>query len=179
MVKKLPKQESKSKKSKTSQNKKFVLLVILLFLLMFVDISSFLYMTYQPSSEAPAPTSAKVVEIVDGDTFKIETGQFVRLIGVDAPEQGSNLYDQSTSMLSFLIANKTVKLEKDKDNTDNYGRLLRYVYVDYNKQLIFVNLEEVKQGYAVPMYVAPNDKYKSDIEAARQECLKNKLNLCG
>lgn len=40
-----------------------------------------------------------------------------------------------------------MRLEKDVINKDEYGRLLRYVYVNISVEEIFVNKELFKQGY--------------------------------
>ena len=115
-----------------------------------------------------------IIEVLDGDTFVTETGEYVRLIGVDAPEKNKSFYNASKDFLSLLILNKTIMLEADEDNKDKYGRLLRYAYAGN----VSVNVELVKQGYAVPLFISPNFKHKPEIEQARNECLKNKVNLC-
>ncbi|MEM7816998.1 MAG: thermonuclease family protein, partial [Candidatus Aenigmatarchaeota archaeon] len=70
-----------------------------------------------------------VSEVVDGDTFKID-GKSVRLIGIDAPEIGEPCYLDAKEKLKELIKDKIVRLEKDFKERDEYGRLLRYVYID-------------------------------------------------
>lgn len=88
-----------------------------------------------------------VMEIIDGDTFKMWSGEIVRLICVDAPERGRAGYEDAKEFLSFLILNKEVKLERDVSDRDAYGRLLRYVYVAGDSGEIFVNKEIVQQGF--------------------------------
>lgn len=85
-----------------------------------------------------------VVRVIDGDTFELYNGEIVRLICIDSPEKGKEGYDEAKNYLSFLILNKEVRLEKDVNDKDIYGRLLRYVYVDD----IFVNKEMVEKNYA-------------------------------
>jgi len=93
-----------------------------------------------------------VLEVEDGDTFLIETGEYVRLICVDAPEKNQTGYFEAKEFLKALILGKQVRLEIDKsqENTDKYSRLLRYVYFNTSKEEIFLNKELVKLGLAKP-----------------------------
>ena len=121
----------------------------------------------------------KVTEIIDGDTLVIERGNYIRLIGINAPEKNQEYYNESIDFLSNLILNKEVRVEKDLDNADNYGRLLRYIFLKQeNGKEILVNIEIVEQGLAKPMFVEPNEKYKQEIETAWKTCLKTSINLC-
>lgn len=88
-----------------------------------------------------------VVNITDGDTFTIATGEIVRLICVDTPEKGEENYTKAKDFLSSLILGEEVRLEQDEngEDQDSYERLLRYVYVDVNNT--FVNKEIVQGGY--------------------------------
>jgi micrococcal nuclease len=91
-----------------------------------------------------APTSGAetgvVEEVVDGDTMRVRTAGSaeavtVRLIGIDAPERShpslgkEYLSDEAASVLSSLCRGKTVRMEKDAEDTDRYDRLLRYVFL--------------------------------------------------
>ena len=59
----------------------------------------------------------------------------VRLIGIDAPERthpslGKEFFsDESAAFLASLCRGKTVRMEKDAEETDKYDRLLRYVFL--------------------------------------------------
>jgi len=88
----------------------------------------------------------KVIRIIDGDTFEIENGDKVRMIGIDAPELKDNNGLESKNHLKLLIENKYVSLIKDEKNKnkDFFGRLLRYVYLDNYD----VNLKMIEDGYA-------------------------------
>jgi micrococcal nuclease len=86
-------------------------------------------------------TSSKVTRIIDGDTFEIETGEKVRLIGINAPEISDIFGQEAKQYLSDLIKNKNVDLQSDNKSKDRdrYQRLLRYVIlegVDINKKLV-------------------------------------------
>ncbi len=81
--------------------------------------------------------------VVDGDTLDVEEGR-IRLSGVNTPETGECYYNEAKIALSSLVLEKEVVLEKDMEDKDKYGRLLRYVYVDS----FFVNGYLVSEGYA-------------------------------
>jgi len=55
-----------------------------------------------------------------------------------------------------LVEGKTVYMEKDISETDRYGRLLRYVYLDNSAM---VNAVLVLQGYAQVATFPPDVKY--------------------
>jgi len=118
-----------------------------------------------PSGSAAAPYPDgfyEVGRIIDGDTFDLADGQRVRLIGIDAPEIGQECSDQATQALASLISGQIVYLEKDVSDTDSYGRLLRYVYVDN----ALVNYELVCQGFAYAEEYPPDLLHSSDLAAA-------------
>lgn len=112
-----------------------------------------------------APTTAKVTEVIDGDTIVITGGYRVRYIGIDAPEKGEAFYSEARQANQRLVGGKKVRLEKDISDMDRYGRLLRYVYVNST----FVNAELVRQGYARAHSYPPDTKYQNYLEAAQRE----------
>ncbi len=116
----------------------------------------------------------KIVNVVDGDTIRLENGEYVRLLGINSPEKGQEYYEEAKDRLKELIGNKKVILKKDFKDKDKYGRWLRYVYVDGE----MVNIKLVREGYAKP-YILENLKHKSEIQEAWQNCLKEDINLCG
>jgi len=89
---------------------------------------------------ASALETGVVVEVVDGDTLQVRTAGSteavtVRLIGIDAPERSHPslarefFSDEAASHLASLCRGKTVRMEKDAEETDRYDRLLRYVFL--------------------------------------------------
>ena len=64
-----------------------------------------------------------------------------------------------------LVEGKKVRLERDVSETDKYGRLLRYVYVDD----VFVNAELVRRGLAEARAYPPDTKYQDYLEKLEQE----------
>jgi len=116
---------------------------------------------------------SKVTYVIDGDTVELETGERVRLIGIDAPEFKKPYFTESKAKLAELVLNKNVFLEKDETDRDAYGRLLRYVYQDG----VFVNLEMVRIGYAKALIIPPDVKYKDLLLAAELEARRQHLGI--
>ena len=105
--------------------------------------------------ESDTLEKALVVSVIDGDTIELQSGRRVRYLGIDTPEPGEYYADEATARNVELVEGKIVELQSGKRDEDEYGRLLRYVYVDG----IFVNAELVAQGYATAYIFDPNDRY--------------------
>lgn len=134
------------------------------------------------SDVAGASESAILVtKVVDGDTIKLETGQTVRYIGIDTPETKDPRKEvqcfgkEASEANKRLVEGKKVRLEKDVSETDRYGRLLRYVYVEGNPSTssgnieIFVNDSLVKEGYAHASAYPPDISKQAVFEASESE----------
>ena len=104
-----------------------------------------------------------VTHIVDGDTIKVAINgnlETIRYIGVNAPERGEDGYEDAILVNRRLVSGKRVRMEADKQDTDKYGRKLRYVWVGRR----FVNRELYQQGVARIMAIEPNTKRIGEIE---------------
>ena len=91
---------------------------------------------------------ATVVEVIDMRTILVEIdgeNATVRYIGVDPLPLNSPWYDVAQLANQQLVANREVLLEADEVEEDEFGRLLRYVYVDRN----MVNGILVRNGVAL------------------------------
>ncbi len=96
----------------------------------------------------------RVIEVLDGDTIRIDIGETVRYMGIDAPEKNDYLGLSAQRYHEKLTLGKDIRLEFDREKTDKYGRILAYVYV--GDQLI--NEKMVEEGYAHPLWY--NKMYK-------------------
>ena len=114
-----------------------------------------------------SPSSDRVSRIVDGDTVVLSTGERVRYIGMDTPEMDplEPFAKEATEANRQLVEGKAVRLEKDVSETDRYGRLLRYVWVDST----MVNLELVRRGLAEANAYPPDVRYQLLLDAAEAE----------
>lgn len=130
----------------------------------------------------------KVINVIDGDTVRLENGRLLRYIGIDTPEirikrNGRFVYDPQPFALDAkefnrkLVEGKYVRIEFDVQRTDKYGRLLGYCFVDKNG--VFVNGELIRQGYAVLYTYPPNVKYVDLLVRLQKQARKNKRGLWG
>ncbi len=108
--------------------------------------------------------NAKVVRVVDGDTVQVDISgktYTVRYIGINTPETNETCGADATNFNSQLVLGKWVRLEKDISETDRYGRLLRYVYLNN----VMVNNELIRLGYAEAIEYPPDTKYINLLES--------------
>ena len=92
---------------------------------------------------------AQVVEVIDIRTIIVEIDgepATVRYIGVEPLPLNSLWYDVGLLANQQLVANSEVVLEADETETDDFGRLMRYVYVNQN----LVNGILLRNGIALP-----------------------------
>jgi endonuclease YncB( thermonuclease family) len=115
----------------------------------------------------------RVTEVIDGDTVIVSGGERIRLLGINAPEEGMYFYSESADVLEMMLMDKDLRLEKDISDRDIYGRSLRYIFMDD----LFVNLEMVKRGFANAYTYPPDVKYAEDILAAERYARENNLGL--
>lgn len=121
-----------------------------------------------------APGRGTVVRVSDGDTIVVDIDgarERVRLIGIDTPEthgQGGLREcfgaEASARTKQLLPEGSTVRLVRDAEPRDRYGRLLAYVY---REDGLFVNLALAEDGFAAPLTISPNVAHADDfVDAA-------------
>jgi endonuclease YncB( thermonuclease family) len=124
----------------------------------------------QPTNEVSLPDDAETASvnyIVDGDTIDVSLNgddYRVRYVGMNTPERDDPCYQDAVDANAALVENQVVTLVRDVSDTDQYGRLLRYVYVGD----VFVNAELVKGGWAEARHYRPDDSqydYFDSLEA--------------
>jgi len=98
-----------------------------------------------------AQDAVRVKMVLDGDTFVLESGETVRLAGIDAPELGRDgepdryFAREAAAALGLMVKGQDLRLEFGKQKTDRYGRLLAFAYLPDGRM---VNLDLVKNGFA-------------------------------
>ena len=114
-----------------------------------------------PSTTTPEPTlggeRGEVLRVIDGDTIEIRyvSGgeavvghvEKVRYLGIDTPERGKPGGSEATEFNRTRVEGQTVRLVRDGRNRDNFGRLLRHIFVVYQGQEIDVVAALIAAGY--------------------------------
>lgn len=111
---------------------------------------------------------------VDGDTIVVDIGgaeESVRFIGIDTPESVAQdrpveCYgiEAKERTAELLPPGTTVRLERDVEARDRFGRLLAYVIRDRDDLL--VNLLLVEEGFAESNRFPPNLAHQAELDRA-------------
>jgi len=140
-------------------------------------------LTPDPASAAPArptgPTQdARLVRVVDGDTIRVMVGgveERVRFLGIDTPELNAGsaatpdpYAGAATDANARLLAGGRIVLERDVSERDQYGRLLRDIWVERDGAWTLVNLALVAEGYAQVSTYPPDVRYVDLLLAAQR-----------
>jgi micrococcal nuclease len=127
------------------------------------------------TTDVPEMEQALVARVIDGDTIELADGSRVRYLGIDTPESGEYYASEATAKNRELVEGKIVELQQDERDCDEYGRLLRYVYVNG----IFVNAELVAQGYARAYIFNPDERYSQILVQLEQYAKMKRRGLWG
>jgi len=140
------------------------------------------------ATASPVPTAerveAQVLEVIDGDTVTVSiNGQSfrVRYIGIDTPEivhpglPVEPLGPEAAEANRQLVLGRQVWLERDVTDADDYGRLLRYVWVGD----VMVNAELVRLGLAKANSYPPDTRYQAYLESLEQEAVAARRGIWG
>lgn len=132
--------------------------------------------------------TGRVVDVVDGDTIKVDiagTVYTVRYIGIDTPETVHPtqpiewMGPEASAANKQLVDGKDVVLEKDVSETDRYGRLLRYVWLQTGGTWLLVNLELVRLGFANASGYPPDVAYQAIFRDAEADARDAGVGLWG
>ncbi|WP_235827877.1 thermonuclease family protein [Brevibacillus migulae] len=130
--------------------------------------------------QANGSMETNVIRVVDGDTFEMEGGERVRLIGVDTPESVKPntpvqpYAKEASSYTKQLLEGKKVRLQFDVQLRDKYKRLLAYVYLPDGT---FVNRKLIEEGYAKTLTIPPNVAFSEQFAAAMKQAREEKRGL--
>ena len=133
---------------------------------------------------------ARFVRVIDGDTFIAEiqkNGRWreetIRMIGIDSPETNNSYgnhpvcYGKEATRYADSILNTSPRIwiESDKDDEDDFGRLLRYVWYENpaSGNVSFLNEELVYEGYALAKDYRPNLTRQETLDQAEEDAISN------
>lgn len=124
-------------------------------------------------------------EILDGDTIRLERGLPIRLIGMDAPDKGQPMFNEAWAFLGELVDDNRVRVEYDRVQNDNYGRLRGYAFVPCRQKFkdycqsgeINLNIAMVRAGLArvktTVLWQKP--KYETELKQAEEDAKSKRL----
>lgn len=131
-----------------------------------------------------APISVgRVKEVISGQSFRLENGLKVRLLGIETPlpqdpRKGFGCFGkESQKHLESLILGKRVFLTKDISQLSEERELIRNVHLPKNRKKgipeIFINQKMINDGFARSFWPTKDEKYKDAFETIQQEVYNN------
>lgn len=122
---------------------------------------------------------AVVHQIINGETVELQFSkqqfEVVKLVHVDAPNEGEPLYEQATQRLrELMIKDSVVEVERAELTRNKDGHLLAYVWKDGAS----VNLHLVQEGLArIAPVEHPNTKYLEAFYEGQSLAQSKQLNI--
>ncbi len=130
----------------------------------------------------------RVARVIDGDTIDVQIGnqtERIRFIGIDTPEtvderKPIQCYGpEASARMKELLTGKSVMLEtKPDEDTDDYGRFLRYVMLDGKD----IGAEMLEEGYAKSLCAAfphPKCAEYDALEQTARNSKRGRWGVCG
>lgn len=129
---------------------------------------------------------ARVVDVIDGDTIRLQNGDRVRYLNVDTPETrrpGTPIQCYGPEASEFnkrLVGDKIIYMTADINPVDRYDRLLRFVFLsldDVSDISKSVNAILVKKGYAQASIFRPNNTYENFFRDLESQARENNIGI--
>ncbi len=137
-----------------------------------------------------------IQKVIRVDTFILESGEKIRLIGLSAPnpprkgplpknefgiplekeDPTNSLEEQALGFVKNLLEGRYVRLEFDVQKKDEDLYTLAYAFLPDGT---FVNAEILRQGFADLRTQPPNTQYAHKLKGAYQEARQEKRGLQG
>ena len=117
------------------------------------------------ASDGKPRSKAVVQHVIDGDTFVLDDGRHVRMLGIDAPEAGfrgklpERFAVEATDWLRNRIEGRDVALRIDYPKIDRYGRTLAWVFEPdgtlVNQQMLLAGRVKLLADFGLPADLEP------------------------
>lgn len=127
-----------------------------------------------PPAGTRASGRAQMVRDIDGDTIVVRLGgrtERVRLLGIDTPETKDPRkpvqcfgHEASARTAALLPPGTALRVARDVEARDRYGRLLLYVWRAADG--LFVNRDLAMGGFAALLTFQPNTAHEPELSAA-------------
>lgn len=123
------------------------------------------------------PAAGRVADVIDGDTIRLESGERIRYLLVDTPEDTTEVEcfgPEATRFNADLVGGAAIDLTYDQECTDDYDRVLAYVAVEGRE----VNSLLVERGFGCALYIPPNgDDRREEFESLEAEARADRRGL--
>ena len=124
----------------------------------------------------------RVKQVVDGDTIILESGERVRLLGINTPEVNhpkkpvEPFGKEAAEFTKRMVEGKLVRLEFDQHapKEDKHSRIFAYVFLQNGT---FLNAEIIRQGYGFVVRSIPPLKYEFEFVQLELSARKNRAGL--
>lgn len=122
----------------------------------------------------------RLKKVIDGDTLLLETGEKVRLMGINTPEIASQFSDEQAggiaakAWLETRLRTPELLLEYDEQHYDKYDRLLAHCFLENGE---YINAQLLKSGHAMLTLTPPNLRYADRLIAAQAQAEKQRLGV--
>ena len=135
--------------------------------LIFVVLAVLRVLVFRPelSSDGKPREKAVVKYVIDGDTFDLQDGRRIRMLGIDAPEAGFGgkepepFSTEATAWLRDRIEGREVLLRIDHPRIDRYGRTLAWVFepdgILVNQQMLLTGHVRLLADFGLPADLEP------------------------
>ena len=139
-----------------------------------------------PLAPTPAPLAGTVVEVVDGDTVRVELPsgvETVRIIGIDTPEvvhptePEACFGAEATAFAKETLDGQAVTLELDptQDERDRFDRLLAHVHVGDT----LYAAEAIAAGYGIHYVYERPSIHAAELDAAESDGARGRARHLG
>jgi len=145
---------------------------IILSIILVASVIFLYYFDYKASNPYYEKEKAIVTNVIDGDTIITSGGERIRLLGIDSPEKGEYTYKEAKARLEQLVEQKEVSLLREKEDRDQYDRLLRWIFLNDTN----INLLLVQEGLA-RCYFYETSKYQKNCKELETNAIKYKIGM--
>lgn len=129
---------------------------------------------YQDSQVTQISDNPTVTRIIDGDNLELDSGESIRLYGINCPEKNQPLSQESIDLTTKLALNQQIRIEYQPNyKKDRWDRILGYVFVGDTH----LNQELVKSGFCEVVIYEKRAKliYQDELQQAEEQAKQEKL----
>src|SRR3989338_1801478 len=137
----------------TTPSRKLINIAIYLICTIFLLLAIFFALNLLSNAETSSDQNysqnlSQAISITDGDTFETASGEKIRLLCVNTPEETKEGYEDAKAYLSALVLGKEIIIERQ--GIDKYNRTLAWIIVNNANGNILVNKEIVDNNFGEP-----------------------------